>query len=527
MKRIFALLLAALLALCSCSSKDTPSGKTIRYPLALSPKNLDPQVSDDSASMTVIANLFEGLTRLDTNGDAAPGAAERWETADGGKTVTFHLREDLRWSDGSPLRASDFVYGVRRAVSPDTKSPLATNAFVVKNARQINEGSLDDQQLGVRAADDRTVVFQLEYAYPDFIKAVASGVFLPCQETFFNATKGKYGLDDEAMLTNGPFYLKTWKKDVSMKLLKNPYYQTEAVSPAGVTFALKKTYEDPVTALTEQYTDALPIPLSAVKKAREEGLPVTEMKDTVWGFYCNAQDSVLKNQKIRKALFQAIDPKQFLPYLPEGCEQQLSIFAPACNGENPEEAFRGIFQPDTAKSTLEAGLKELSLKKMPKVTVLCVNDPEVVTLLGYVFQDWQKYCGAYLTLEPLEEQEIIKRLNKGEYQMVLYTLRGGDSSFLSACQTFSSGSLKNIARYQSSAFDSLIQTAQRQEPEAQRQTALALEQTVASQALFYPLYCQTRYFATGEKVVGVDFYPFDRPVSFLHAGRYKKAVPSR
>jgi oligopeptide transport system substrate-binding protein len=87
------------------------------------PETIDPTIVSDQVSMRISSSLFEGLCRFNENGKAQPGMAERWETSEDRKTYVFHLREGVKWSDGRPVTAQDFVYAWRRAASPELASP--------------------------------------------------------------------------------------------------------------------------------------------------------------------------------------------------------------------------------------------------------------------------------------------------------------------------------------------------------------------------------------------------------------------
>ncbi len=86
------------------------------------PHSIDPQTAEGVPESNILRDLFEGLIGEDASGNLVPGVAEKWEISADGKTYTFHLRHNAKWSDGSPLTAHDFVYGWQRAVDPATGS---------------------------------------------------------------------------------------------------------------------------------------------------------------------------------------------------------------------------------------------------------------------------------------------------------------------------------------------------------------------------------------------------------------------
>lgn len=113
-------------------------------------QTIDPQFASGSSAYTIIENVFEGLTRLDDAGEPLGACAERWEVSPDGLTYTFHLREGLVWSDGSPLTARDFAFALRRLFG-STPAPGAADFAVIRNAGEILAGKLPASSLGVQA----------------------------------------------------------------------------------------------------------------------------------------------------------------------------------------------------------------------------------------------------------------------------------------------------------------------------------------------------------------------------------------
>ena len=101
------------------------------------PQTLDPHRAEGVPSSNILRNLFEGLTLEAPNGDVIPGAAKSWDISEDGLVYTFHLRADGRWSNGDPVTAADFEYGLRRSVDPKTLSHYASILGPIKNAEEI------------------------------------------------------------------------------------------------------------------------------------------------------------------------------------------------------------------------------------------------------------------------------------------------------------------------------------------------------------------------------------------------------
>ena len=137
------------------------------------PDTLDPQLARTDAAFNILRDVFEGLTAVSPDGSPVPAAAESWTVSPDGLEYRFTLRPGLRWSNGDPLRAADFVTGMRRLVDPKTASPYAQFIDPVVNAAAIARGEKPPGELGVTAVDDRTLVIRLSQPAPYLLGLLA------------------------------------------------------------------------------------------------------------------------------------------------------------------------------------------------------------------------------------------------------------------------------------------------------------------------------------------------------------------
>ena len=155
MRRLIAfVVLATLFASCGGSAAAAPD-RPVRI-LSGEPTTLDPAAQGDAGSAAITAQLFESLTAFDANLQVRPALAASWEFADGGRQVTFHLRPDLTFSDGSPLRPSDVVRSWLRLIDPAHPSPLASIALDIAGADAYLRGTSHDAATVGLHADDAT-----------------------------------------------------------------------------------------------------------------------------------------------------------------------------------------------------------------------------------------------------------------------------------------------------------------------------------------------------------------------------------
>lgn len=147
------------------------------------PASLDPAKAVGLPEIQVIRDLFEGLVNQDAKGNLVPGVATRWQSNDN-RVWTFTLRDNARWSDGTPVTAEDFVYSWQRLVDPKTTSPFAWFAALagIANAQNIIDGKAAPETLGVTAVDAHTLRVQLDKPLPWFSNLTASFAFYPVQK---------------------------------------------------------------------------------------------------------------------------------------------------------------------------------------------------------------------------------------------------------------------------------------------------------------------------------------------------------
>ena len=187
------------------------------------PQTLDPHTSQGVPESNIGRDLFEGLVNEAPNGDLVPGVAESWDIADDGKTYTFRLREDARWSNGDPVTAHDFVFSLRRSLDPATLSIYTFILAPILNAEPIAAGEMPTTELGVRALDDLTLEIQLENATPYFLGLLTHSASYPIHPPSYQALGGD-AMRPGNMVSNGAYQLDEWVVQSHVKLVRNPHY---------------------------------------------------------------------------------------------------------------------------------------------------------------------------------------------------------------------------------------------------------------------------------------------------------------
>jgi oligopeptide transport system substrate-binding protein len=191
------------------------------------PDTLDPQLARTDAAFNILRDLFEGLTAGSPDGSPVPAAAESWTVSPDGLEYRFTLRPGLRWSNGDPLRAEDFVTGMRRLVDPQTASPYAQFIDPILNAAAITRGEKPPGELGVTALDDRTLVIRLGQPAPYLLGLLAQPGTFPVHSPSLAAHGAGYARPGK-LLSNGAFVLDDWVLGSHVVARRNPHYWNNA-----------------------------------------------------------------------------------------------------------------------------------------------------------------------------------------------------------------------------------------------------------------------------------------------------------
>jgi len=197
------------------------------HPLRLpwyEPMTLDPTLASDTYSIGVLGHLFSGLAELGPDMDVVPDVAQSWEMSEGGRRFVFHLRDDVRWSDGMRVTAHDFEYAWKRVLQPGTASPNASILLDVTGARALQTGEARElDSLGVRALDPLTLEVELEEPVGYFLHLLTSEATSPVPRHVVEAHDASWA-EPGSIVTNGPFLLADWHRGQRMRLVRNPQY---------------------------------------------------------------------------------------------------------------------------------------------------------------------------------------------------------------------------------------------------------------------------------------------------------------
>jgi oligopeptide transport system substrate-binding protein len=233
--RIAALLSIALSGTVLTSCSREPADPSAAKPSVLlrgngpEPDSLDPQKARANEAQNILRDLCEGLTTLAKDASVAPGVAKSWAVSDDGRTYTFNLRPDARWSNGDKVVAEDFVAGLRRLVDPTTASQYAQIIDVIANAPDIISGKKPPNTLGVSAPNDVTVAIEVTGPTPYLPGLLAHPSTCPVHRPTLTAHAATYSKPG-TMISNGAYVLTAWMQGSHVEAKRNSNYWNNAAT---------------------------------------------------------------------------------------------------------------------------------------------------------------------------------------------------------------------------------------------------------------------------------------------------------
>ncbi|MBJ6125992.1 peptide ABC transporter substrate-binding protein [Microvirga splendida] len=274
------------------------------------PETLDPHKTSTTYESHILRDMLEGLMAYNAAGKVVPGVAEKHEISDDGMTYRFTLRPNAKWSNGDPLKASDFVFSLRRIMDPATGAKYANILYPIKNAEKINKGQGKVEDLGVKAVDDRTLEITLEQPTPYFLELLTHQTGLPVHA----ASIQKHGADfvkPGNYVSNGPYVLKDFVPNSQITLEKNAnFHDAQNVKIDRVVFQPQKDLA--ATARRFEAGELLStsdFPADQAKALRERlGNQVrTSPRLGLYYIALNTTKENLKDPRVRQALSMVID----------------------------------------------------------------------------------------------------------------------------------------------------------------------------------------------------------------------------
>lgn len=509
------LLLFVIVPVLALASGVDVKQQRITVSILTEPPSLDSAIAEDSGSRDILREINEGLVRSDRRLNVIPGVAERW--IEQNETVTFHLRADAKWADGSPVTAHDFVYAWRRLVDPKTgASGSLSIAYIIENATEIIAGELPTEKLGVVAKDDKTLVVTKSGPVPFFLAYIGSAPFYPLKQSFVEAQGERFAAEPEHLLSNGPFVLTKWVHGAALEFQKNPLYWNAAETNLS-GYDIGYVTSDNRTLMNLFISgDLATFVLNAetLEDASERGIklrqnPTTGCIGLVTFNFREGRSTANKN--LRKAIQAIIDPEIYtnkIIAVPANTPAK-SIF-PSWLGladsrlwaTHPPPSL--VINQELGRRYLKAAVDEVG--QVPNITLLAWEGQE--RQVEYLQGTLKTQLGLDVKIDKQSYKQAVSKLIAGDFDMSL-------SRFCSAIQDpdffasiFHSADTFNDGRFANEEYDRLFMlTRQTSDVETRLDAFGQMQKVLFEEAVVLPTHEVGYVYAQDDRVLRIERFP--------------------
>ncbi|MBQ5995119.1 MAG: hypothetical protein IJL63_04610 [Clostridia bacterium] len=522
-KRIVSLLIVIiiLLSFTSCLGSKN-SGESFSMPILSEPSSLDPQIAKSNSEKMIVLNCFEGLMRINKNGELENGVAESYEVSSDKLTYTFKLRSDAHWALFSGHKdvigenydtafdinvyAEDFEFAFDRLFDDYINSPYKADFSCISS---------------YKALDKHTFQIKLNSVYDGFLSLLTLPGAMPCDRQFYELTKGKYGLDAKYLLCNGPFNASKWIEGTSVKIVRNDDYNgVNKVEPLSVTFYINSSDEVVAEKMNNNTYDAAFLSADKYNNLPDPSDYTSEaINNTVYSLLFNLQNKYLSNKNIRLAISNCIDLTSAIESFKDS-SQASGLVPPFCKiGNNAfnSSSSKGLItlNENAAKNYLEQGLLEVNASSV-EIDIKCTEEFELP--LKQLVQSMQKVLGVkfVVSIVSLPESELLAAVADGNYAVAFYPFTASTDRTEDFLTDVLESSALNYESEESNVIKENMKNA-KGNPDGLRQACVAAERFIIGEAYIIPLIYQNSFFITNKDTQNIYFYSSPSNVIFINA----------
>ena len=491
-----------------------------RLPLSAKVTVFDPSKISESHEFGIAEDLFEGLTAISAGGQVGPGVAASWETSKDGLNWTLHLRENARWSNGEPVTSDDFVYSLRRELSPSTASPSAEALSRIVGADDIRLGRTADlTTLGVRALSKHTLQISL----------TAPTAWLPMMLTHFAAMPvprseiAKFGdqwTKPGRMVGNGAYVLADVESDGTIHLERNPYFHdATSVTIPVIRYAPAPKPGEALTRFDAGEFDVVTVvaPDVPAAKARHPSWTLRQTELATKSIVVNPNKGPLQDSRMRRALSMALDREELITTVEKSTNAvAYELVAPGLSGYAQQSA-NWASEPLSARVAAARKLVGGLSGGPARVSLMFRDGPLSRRLAAAIADTWRAMLGIETTLEPVDGKVYLERLNQHAFELAVVSW---DPDFADASNYLGGyrcdAGAANFGAYCDPAFDELMDKAGRTvDASARIQLLQAAERLLIDQDAVMPLAHGVLEFLVNPRLKGWEANPLSR-----HPSRY-------
>lgn len=500
----------------AAQTTESTGDKELAVQIGPDPETIDPALNSAVDGGNMLLHAYECLLTVGEDGTLQPGQAESYDVSEDGLTWTFHLRDGLKWSDGSDLTANDFVYSWKRVCDPEVAAPYAETVLgMVKGYDEAIDGNLD--ALGVSAPDDSTLVVELANPCSYFGSLAAFATLSPVQEATIEANGEAWATAPETYVSNGPFYMTEWVPGSHITFSKNPYYwNADAIKLDRLKFVLM---EDSNAAYSAYQTGEVLL----IKDVPTEEIPSLEGTDDFYvdpiiGTYyisLNIEKAPFDDVNVRKALSLAIDREYVASTLMQGTYTAAgNLMGPGWMDTDGTEFMSNANggKPYIDTTNFEANLEEAKQlladagypdgEGFPTISYTTNDAGYHKVVAEYLQQAWAE-LGIDLQVNIVEWSSFTPMRRSGDFEVARNGWVGDYSDPSNMLELFCTTNGNNDGKFSNADFDAAIDTSRSTLDAAERSTALhTAEDILMDQAGCIPLAYYNDFWLQSSKITG-------------------------
>lgn len=427
------------------------------------PTSLDPQKISGDWENRIDGDIFEGLVTEDPKDNPIPGQAASWTVSPDQKVYTFKLRDGIKWSDGQPVTAQDFVFAFQRLMDPKTAAQYAYLQYTIKNAEKINKGEIKDlTQLGVKAIDDKTLEITLENPTPYFLNALMHYTAYPLPKHVVEA-KGDQWVKIGNIVTNGPYKPTEWVPGSHVSMVKSDqYYDAKDVKIDNVNYY---TLEDQAAALKRYRAGEFDILTSFpadqydwIQKNLPGQAHVVPFLGTYY-YVMNATKPPFNDKRVRQALSMAVNREVIGPKILGTGELPMYSWVPPGTANYGEPAYVS-WKDEPYKQKVEEAKKLLKEAGFgpdhPLKAQLRYNTNDNHKRIAVAIAAMWKPLGVDIELYNTETKVHYDEMQRGEVQIGRAGWLADYNDPINFLNLLSTGVEMNYGRWSNKDYDALI-----------------------------------------------------------------------
>ena len=508
----------------SASGNANASGGTLRMAIGSEPPSLDPGLATDTTSAFVVLNTNTPIIYLGPAPDLKPepGLAKSWDVA--GKTVTLHLRDDVKWTDGTTVTADDVVWSWLRTISPQLGADYAYQFYGIQGASEYNscKPSASNQQcnslkskVGLTAPDATTVKITLTSPQPWFLQQLSHTSFIPVNKGAVDKWGDKWTAPGHNV-SDGPFKLTSWKHDASLTLVKNTdWYDASRVKLDKVDLTIITEGATAEQSFNSGNVDVNETGWPPSDTPRIKNTSAYQQFPSLGIYYYGFNVKAIPDVNQRKAMALAIDRKAIVDHITQTGQVPATAFSPeGIPGAKTINSGSTFLSPTANMDEANKYMAKVS-NPVKSVNLIFNNAPGHKEIATAIQANWKK-LGLNVTLKQQDWPQFLKFLGPppdpsvGVYRNGWIADFPDDINFLSI---FQCGSGNNNTNWCNKDYDNLLKQATAEPDQAKRYGLYKQAETMLTGAggemPIAPIYWYTFAYQVADNVHGWNTNPMD------------------